>query len=152
MAEITSGGTPKQKAPTSGVVSDVTKETGAKPVPDRDKKRFSSISRALNPSELGTKGVQKMLLNHIDRLEEQMINLSECNSKLAVAEKEKAVLEQKLKVAVSADVIFGASLTLGSILLGVCPSLWKNPPFGHLVLVVGVAMVLAGIVSRWLLR
>jgi hypothetical protein len=129
-----------------------TLEEGATPSPTVGKKHFSPIRRDLTRNELANKGVQKMLLMHIDRLEAQNQELLSIRNSLGAAVTEKAVLQQKLNVARGADIVFGVCLTGGSLLIGLAPSIWKGQPQAEIVLIVGLIVMVAGIVSRWLLR
>jgi hypothetical protein len=129
-----------------------TQEEGATAVPPAGKKHFSRIQRDLTPAELSTKGVQKMLLMHIDRLEAQNSDLLFTHELLAQALTEKAVLQQKLDVSRGADLVFGVCLTVGALLIGVAPSIWKGQPQASIVLICGSVMLIGGVVSRWLLR
>lgn len=49
-------------------------------------------------------------------------------------DKERAVLAEKLKQNVAAEVLHGTSLSVGALFLGMTPKLWENGPYGHLLL------------------
>ena len=134
-------------------IGEITSEKGAVPTPaSPEKKRFSRMPRELTPAELSTKGAQKMLLIHIDRLESENEKLSKFRETLGQTLTQKAVLEQKLDVARSSDLIFGVCLAIGALLIGLAPSIWATKPQSMIVLVGGIIIMVSGIVSRWLIR
>lgn len=113
-------------------------------------KPYVNLSRALLKEDLGTIGVQKMLLNEIDRLEHEKSvsekyrdSFHEKDKVLAVSEEK---LEQETSVNLIADISFGAFISIGTAIMSLGDPLTEDPNWS--VVVVGSIMMLVGIAVK----
>jgi hypothetical protein len=126
-------------------------ETGAHPVevpPSKGRPALSKVRRELTDKELTSAGVIRMLVAEGDRLEKEVDELRRYRDRYYEAEKQRAILAQRLKVSVAADVVFGVCLTVGAALVSIAPAVWANKPYGWLLLVLGLVLMGGGIVAK----
>ena len=101
----------------------------------KGRQSFRRLSRELSPEDLRETGTQKMILDLLDRLEDENDELKEFKEKFHERDKEVAVLRERLKKSTAQDIVIGAMLAGGSLVLGYLPSLLL--PTGWIALVVG---------------
>ena len=136
---------------TEGAVNDAERDTGTHPieVPSAKSRRaFAKVRRELSEEELSSPGAQRFLLDELEQLEEELDDLERYRDLYYAADKERAVLSEKLKVQVAADVVFGVCLTIGAALVGIAPALWANSAYGAACLSMGFALMAGGIVAK----
>lgn len=109
---------------------------------------FRRIPRELTEEELANPAVQKLLVGNLDRLETEKEEYRVYMERFHEADKKVAVLEQKSRTALALDIIFGGCLTVGGSVIGLSHGLWSHQPFGWIVLVSGVVMLLIGIAAK----
>lgn len=115
---------------------------------------FRNVSRELTEEDLAnpSPAVQKLLLNEIDRLEiekeEYREEYSLCMDRFHEADKKAAVLEQKIRTALSRDIVFGGCLAVGGALFGLVSGLWAHQPYGWIVVAFGVMLFGIGIAAK----
>ena len=119
------------------------------PSPPEGQQAFRKISRELTEQDLANAAVQKLLLNEIDRLEKEKEEYKHYMELFHEANRKVAVLEQQSRTALALDTIaFGGCLTVGGSVIGLSHGLWSHQPFGWIVLVAGVVMLLLGIAAK----
>lgn len=126
-------------------------ETGAEPVTanaPKSRRALSHLKRELTDEELGSSGVQKMLLEMLERAEEENIDLKSFREKYYQLDKQLGVMQEKLKVAIASEVVSMGSLAIGAAALAYAPSLWASQPSGWIVLASGVVLTVVGIVAK----
>ena len=127
--------------------------TAAKPLPSsKGRKSFLRMRRELTDEELGTSAVQKLLMDELERLESEAASLRVFEEKFHDRDKRASILEEKIKKNLSSDIYFGASLTVGSALMSWSSSVWEIQPTGYVILLVGTALMIAGICARVILK
>lgn len=135
---------PEDQEPT-GVAS----TSGPEPAKSRSsRKALSALRRELSDKELLSPAVQKLLLDEIDRLENEQVELSGFRTRFHDADKRAAVLEQKNSINIGQEIVSTACITIGGALLGYAPSVWANQPTGALALICGAILVVLGIVAK----
>ncbi len=112
------------------------------------RKAFASLRRELNDKELSSPAVQKLLLDEIDRLEDNNIELCGFRGRFYDADKRAAILEEKSKIRVSNEVVSTACITVGAAALGYAPAVWASQPTGFICIVFGLLLVILGIVAK----
>jgi hypothetical protein len=132
--------------------AEIPKDTGGKIGIDKQEyipvKPTSKLRRELADEELNNPAVQKLLLGEIDRLELRANELESFESRFHQSDKEKAVLEEKLKAHNALDILHSFCLAAGSAIMGLS-SLVKINETGWIFLVVGGLLVLGGILSKY---
>lgn len=131
---------------------DVAPEDTGEPVeisPTKGRRAFSNLRRELTDDELSSPAVQRLLLDDIERLEKENGRLGGYQDLYYAADKNAAVLREKLKTHVALEVIFGVCLTIGAALMGYAPSLWSSEKAdGQIALGLGVILIIGSIVSK----
>jgi hypothetical protein len=111
---------------------------------------FSKIRRELKEEEAAaaSPALQLMLLDRIEEFRAELADVKPFRDKFETAERARQVLQEKLKTRIASDVIFGISLSAGSLLIGQVKALWETPPYGVMALGIGVVLILGGIATR----
>lgn len=110
----------------------------------KKKDAFSLIDRQVSESDLKSLGTLRWLLNEHDKYEECIKQLDDYKEKFYNCDKEKSVIEEKLKNSTSFDILYSLSLSAGSALIGVEPSIsddiskWILPIIGGLLFIGGI--------------
>ena len=110
----------------------------------KKKDAFSLIDRQVSESDLKSLGTLRWLLNEHDKYEECIKQLDDYKEKFYNCDKEKSVIEEKLKYSTSFDILYSLSLSAGSALIGVAPSIsddiskWILPIIGGLLFIGGI--------------
>ena len=113
------------------------------PTPSTSRRQaLRQIRRELTDSELSSPGVQKLILDDLERAENECDVLSAYVTRFHDADKRAAVLEEKLHTNRAIDIAFGVGLTIGGTLIGLASSLWDKQPYGYLSLVIGLFLAL----------
>lgn len=127
-------------------------ESGAEQVPSATKKAnvaLSSVSRQLTDKELSSSGAQKLLLDKIEYMEEELHGLRGIRNDYHAADKCAAILREKLKTRIAVEILSGCSLAAGAALLGFAPSLWPSQSAtGIYLIVAGALLSLGAIVAK----
>ncbi len=89
-----------------------------------------------------------MLLDRIFDMRQQLRGEAEFRAQFHEADKERAVLKEKLKTRIASEIMFGFALTVGSLLIGFAPSLWSTWPYGAIMLWSGIGLLLTGLVTH----
>lgn len=112
------------------------------------RKALSSLKRDLSDEELASPAVQKLLLDEIERLEEENTELSGFRARFHDCDKRAAVLDQKSKVNTAQEIISLSCITIGGAALGYAPSVWNVQPTGSMALIFGLVLVLFGVFAK----
>jgi hypothetical protein len=110
-------------------------------------KPYSKLRRELSDDELSNPAVQKLLISEIDKLELRVAELAVCEKNYYEVDKGKAVLEEKLKVHSSQEILYSFCLSIGSAIMGLS-SLVKLNETGWIFLLVGGLLIIGGILSK----
>jgi hypothetical protein len=122
-----------------GAIEDATNYVPGKP--------YSKLRRELTDEDLSNPAVQKLLISEIDKLEIRVSDLGIIESKYYQSDKDKAVLEEKLKTINSLEVLYSFCLAIGSGLIGLA-SLFEIEKKGWIFLVSGGILIIGGILSK----
>ncbi len=109
---------------------------------------FSNIRRQLSEADLASPGVQKMLLEELERAESQCEIAEGFRERFHSADKDAAVLRERLKTVTALEVYFGLGVAIGSIMIGLAPYLWDHKAPGTLLLVVGAVVLIGSAIAR----
>ena len=107
------------------------------------------IRRQLTEDELASPGVQKLLLENLDRAEGKCDDLQLYVDRFHEADKRSAVLEEKLKTNTALEILFAGGLAMGSAIIGLAPIMWDATSLkGSITLIVGLMLVIVSVVAR----
>lgn len=110
---------------------------------------LSNVRRPLEEDELSESGAQKLLLDALDRADEQLAELEKYRPRYYEADKRAAVLEERLKFSNALEVVFGVGVGLGGAIVGTVPYLWNLDSLaGVIALVIGIGLVIGAAVAR----
>jgi hypothetical protein len=126
-------------------------EVGSEPIAGelpKSHRALSRLKRELTDDELGSPGVQKMLLDFLERAEEDNVDLKPFREKYYQTDKQNGVLQEKLRFRTAADIVSMGSLAVGAAALGYAPSVWASQPSGWIALAFGILLTLVGILAR----
>jgi hypothetical protein len=126
-------------------------DAGAVPVAAEDamtKDALAGVDRSLQLSDLKEIGVQKMVLDRLDKTEAQNRRLEKMRIEYYETREQLAVAESSLKRLNSLDVMQDAGLSVGSLLIGFLPSAWGNWGLTALVFLGGIVLIGAVVVSK----
>ena len=111
-------------------------------------KSYTYLKRRLKEEELMNAGAINLLIDELERLETASADHKTMTEKFHATDKENGILQQKLSVSKSVEIVQSLSLSLGSLLLGASKSLWDMGYLGIIILTAGVALIVAAIVSK----
>lgn len=140
------------EAPEDAEIPDTPEHVPAEPKKSRSRRALTTARRELSDRELLSPVVPKMLLDEIDRLEEENTELAGFRSRFYDADKKVAVLERKQTISMAQEIISLTCLTVGGAALGYAPSVWSSQPTGAIALGFGIVLVLGGIVAKALTK
>ena len=114
----------------------------------KGRRSFNAVRRELSEDELATPGVQKLLLDELDRLERELRDSQGYRERFSEADKRAAVLEEKFKTYTSVEIVSMVCLAAGSLMVGLVPSAWSSQPAAAMVLILGLLLLAAAIFAK----
>lgn len=121
---------------------------GHAPQPKKRRRSFGKVRRELTEEELDTSGVQKMLLDEVERLEGAEIDLKSTSEKFHKANTQLEVAREKLKTHNAFDIISTGNVAVGSLLFGAAFN-WKDDSTLFWVLIIlGVVLIAVGVFAK----
>lgn len=109
---------------------------------------FRDIARQLKPEELNHPGVVKLIIENLDRAEDECEDLKSYMEKFHQADVDRAVLREKLKTNKAIEVAFAVGVGLGCMIIGLAPTFWDDTSRGPIALGVGILFVVGGVAVR----
>lgn len=134
----------KENTPTI-VDSDSVKHGGA----------FSKLNRELQDEDLNNRGTQRLILNELDKYEVCKMQLEKYQERFHTADKENAVLKSQLNSSTAFEITNSFMLTIGSILIGLTPSINQDGETYYLtwiILGIGIVTLVGGIIAKFINR
>lgn len=127
-------------------------ELGAEPISTatpKTRRALSRLKRELSEEELGTTGVQKMLIAEVERLDEENGTLVDFRDKYYDLRADLAVATQKERQGQAAEVISSACIALGGAALGYVPAVWETQRLtAVLAIAIGVVLIIAAVAAK----
>lgn len=114
---------------------------------------FSKLKRELQEEDLSNRGTQILILNELDKYESCKKQLEQYRDKFHAADKENAVLSARISSSTFFEITNSALLTIGSILVGLTPSVLKDGKPYYLTWVIlgmGIVALVGSIVTKFL--
>lgn len=116
------------------------------------RRSLAQVRRELSEEELHHPAVQRMMLDELERLDKEKEELLPYRDKFAEADRDCAVLKEKLKPKIAADIFFGSCTTVGAVLIGLSPTAWSVGVLGIAAVLLGVALIGAGIAAKVVMK
>jgi hypothetical protein len=126
-------------------------EVGAKPVSTQElksRRALSRLKRELTDEELSSSGVQKLLLDLLERTEEENSALKSFRDGYYESDKQKEVLEEKLKTRVALELVSTGCVAAGAAAITYAPVAWTNHPNGEIALGLGFVLTIVGVIAK----
>ncbi|WP_034159574.1 hypothetical protein [Sphingomonas sp. ERG5] len=123
----------------------------AAPMP-KGRRSLSRMRREMTDEELSNSGVQKIMMDDVDRLEGEKAHLETFVERFHKADKENAVLKEKAKVRIASDISFGTFLTIGAAAVGYSPVVEKVPNASSILVAIGIFLMAGGLASKVVLK
>lgn len=109
---------------------------------------FGKVRRELTEDELGSSGVQKMMLDELDRMDGAETELKTISQKYYDTQSSLAVAEEKLKTHHAFDVLSTGTVAIGSLIFGAAFSTGQNDKLFWTLVVISVVLVIVGIAAK----
>lgn len=116
---------------------------------------FSKLNRELQDDDLNNRGTQRLILNELDKYEVCKVQLEKYKERFHTADKDNAVLKSQLNSSTAFEITNSFMLTIGSILIGLTPSINKNGETYYLtwvILGIGIVTLVGGIFAKFINR
>jgi len=141
---------------------EIQKDEGSNIIPRRalgvPSNPYSNLKREISEEDLKSPAVQRILLGEVDKLENKSLLLedqltvkstdySTLQSKFYQIDKEKSILEEKLKKSKSQEILYSFCLAAGSVIIGFAKMVWDKG-LGEIFLVLGVFLIIGGIITK----
>ena len=118
-------------------------------MPRTGRKATASLRRELSDKDMTNAAVSKLLLDDVERLENQVNELGNVQTQFHATDKRAAILEQKLNVSRSQEIVFAVCTTLSGAALGFAPSVWSETnATGPIVLSAGVVLLICALIAK----
>ena len=114
---------------------------------------FSKLKRELQEEDLSNRGTQILILNELDKYEACKKQLEQYRDKFHAADKENAVLSTRISSSTFFEITNSALLTIGSVLVGLAPSVLKEGKPYYLtwvILSMGIVALVGSIATKFL--
>lgn len=119
---------------------------------------YSNIQRSINEEDLQAPAVQRILLSEVDKLEskanslelslqESRLDNDNLRERFHTVDKEKSILEEKLKTNKAQEVLYSFCLTSGSIIIGLAKTVWDQG-LGGIFLALGFFLIIGGLITK----
>ena len=126
-------------------------EVGARPVDaplPKSRKALARVQRELSQEDLATPGVQKMLIEELERAEEENNELKMFRDKFYTSDKELAVTKQKLKGWTAMEIISTACIAAGAAAFAYAPEASMTKYGGWVAAAFGFVLTGIGIIAK----
>lgn len=114
----------------------------------KPRRALSRLKRELSDEELGSTGVQKLLLDSLEQAREENSELKSFRDKFYECDKQVGVLKEKFKTDVAVEVVSIGSLAIGAAAIVYAPVAWAHQPDGWIALGFGIVLTIVGIVAK----
>ena len=114
----------------------------------KGRKAFSSARRSLTEKEVSSPAIALILIEDIERLEEEKADLVDYRDRFHSLDKEHAVLRAKSEINLGMEIVFGVAISLGFGAIGYAPSIWSTGAAGPVIAIIGGIMVVVGIAAK----
>jgi hypothetical protein len=114
----------------------------------KTRKALAGVPRQLTPADLATPGVQKMLIEELERAEEEVSELKTFRDKFHVADKELAVTKQKIRGWAAMEIISTGCIAGGAAAFAYAPVETHTQYGGWVAAAFGAVLTAIGIIAK----
>ena len=109
---------------------------------------FGKVRRELTEDELGSSGVQKMMLDELDRMDGAEAELKTISQKYSESQSSLAVATEKLKTHHAFDVLSTGTVAVGTLTFGAAFSSGDNIKLFWTLIAISIMLVCVGIAAK----
>ena len=109
---------------------------------------FSKLAVELKPEDLAQKGVQKLILAEVARLENEAASLSDYEMKFHEKDKECAISKVRLQKGTMLEILYTIAIAVGSALIGLVPSI-SNANSMYALIAMATGLLLFALLAKW---
>ncbi|WP_321792786.1 hypothetical protein [Caballeronia sp. J97] len=127
-------------------------DSGATPIGNEEPTKrdaLSGVDRVVQLADLNHPGVQKLVLDRLDRAEARVLELERYRQDYHDTREKLVVAESSLKRIMSLDVLQSTLLGVGCMAIGLLPTAWGNWGLFCIGGLGGLAMVVGSFVSKF---
>jgi len=112
---------------------------------------LSELRRTLTEEELKNPGALKLILDELERVDNECETLKGYVDRFHYADKQAAVLQEKQKSITSIEIAYGIGMALGGAIIGLAPTFGTKESQTQLyvALVIGVVLIIGALLMRW---
>lgn len=136
--------------------NDAPEEGGGEPLPERTPKPlkwYSEARRPITAEDLaGSPVVTQLILERLETAEDMNDEISNFRNQYHLKDKENAVLKGNLVASDSHEVLYTICVSLGSLIIGLSPSVSNTLWLQVVLIIVGIILIAAGFLSKWVLK
>lgn len=139
--------TPGQTEPQPLHTPDVTHEMP----PSGRRLALSELRRTLTEEELKNPGAIKLILDELERVDNDCEILKGYVDRFHDADKQAAVLKERQKSITSIEIAYGFGMALGGVIIGLAPTFGTKESQTQVIIAVGIGLVLmiGALFMRW---
>lgn len=129
------------------------KPVGSAPLAGK-RQALRNLVRTMSDAELTAPGTVKLLIDDLEQAEAEREYFKAFVERYHAADKDAAVLTERLKPAKALDVMFGVGVGLGGAILGLAPFFWERGKDHQAVVacLLGVALIIGATIGRMVQR
>jgi len=112
---------------------------------------YSKVEMVLSEEDLKTPVVQKHLITEVERLKNAIAELKVYERNFYIVDKEKAVLEEKLKSSNSFEILYSFCLTIGAAFIGLSTIFYSDTKYSNYFFVLiasGFFLIIGAAISK----
>lgn len=122
--------------------------TSATPTTGR-RTALRELRRELTEEDIKSSGAQKLLLDMLREADDELEELRPYVNRFHDADKNVAVLREKIKTHTAIEIFFGVGVGLGGTIIGLAPFLGStNPTYRTIAVIVGFVLMIGAIIGR----
>lgn len=120
--------------------------------PTGQRQAFRDIRRQLTEKDLSNPGVQKLILDELERADADCEELRGYVERYHEADKRAAILQERARAVTAIEIMFAVGVGIGSAIVGLAPLFWTHQPQGWICLAVGGILIVGSSVARVIKR
>lgn len=120
--------------------------------PSGRRQALRDIRRQLSETDLANPGVQRMILDALERADSDCEIYQAYVGRYYEADKRAAILEERQHSVTAIEIMFGVCVGLGGALIGIGPLFWTEQPLGVLLMAMGFFLIAGATTARIIKR
>ncbi len=110
---------------------------------------FRDIGRKLSDEDFASPGVQKLILDELERADAECEQVKSYIERFHEADKKASILEERLNSSRAVEVLFGLGVGLGGAIMGLAPFFWNaQTAHGEITIAIGILLIVGSTIAR----